>query len=115
MARFQRLLSALIHPNVAYLLLCSASSASTSSSPIPARSFPAWSAASRCCSALYALSVLPVRFAGVALILLGLALFVAEVKVTSYGLLAVGGLIALVLGSLMLFGPPSRRCGSASS
>ena len=52
---------------------------------------------------LYALSVLPVNLAGVGLILLALVFFIAEIKVTSYGLLAVGGIIALVLGSLLLF------------
>ncbi len=53
--------------------------------------------------AFFGLSVLPVNYAGVALILLGLVLFVAEIKVTSYGLLTVGGIISLVLGSLLLF------------
>src|SRR6185295_4015287 len=53
--------------------------------------------------ALYALSVLPVRFAGLALIFLGVGLLVAEIKVTSYGLLTLGGVGSLVLGSLILF------------
>ena len=53
--------------------------------------------------AFFALSVLPVNYVGVALIMLGLLMFIAEIKVTSYGLLTVGGIISLVLGSLMLF------------
>ena len=53
--------------------------------------------------AFFALSVLPVNYAGIALILLALIFFIAEIKVASYGLLTVGGLISLVLGSLMLF------------
>jgi membrane-bound serine protease (ClpP class) len=56
--------------------------------------------------ALYSLSVLPVNLAGVALICVGLLLFLLEVKVTSYGMLTVGGLISFVLGSLMLFDAP---------
>jgi len=53
--------------------------------------------------AFFALSVLPVNYVGVALIVLAVVLFVAEVKVTSYGALALGGIIALVLGLGMLF------------
>ncbi|HKH44178.1 MAG TPA: nodulation protein NfeD [Thermoanaerobaculia bacterium] len=53
--------------------------------------------------AFFALSVLPVNVAGLALILLSLLFFIAEIKVVSHGLLAVGGVISLVLGSLMLF------------
>jgi len=53
--------------------------------------------------AFLALSVLPVNIAGLALIVLAIGFFVAEIKVTSHGLLAVGGVIALVLGSLILF------------
>ena len=56
--------------------------------------------------ALYSLSVLPVSWAGVALIVVALLLFLLEVKVTSYGFLTVGGLICFVLGSLMLFDGP---------
>jgi membrane-bound serine protease (ClpP class) len=53
--------------------------------------------------ALYALQTLPVNYAGVALIVIGIVLFLLEIKITSYGLLTVGGLIALFFGSLMLF------------
>jgi membrane-bound serine protease (ClpP class) len=55
---------------------------------------------------LYSVSVLPVSWAGVALIFVALMLFVLEVKVTSYGLLTIGGVISFVLGSLMLFDGP---------
>jgi membrane-bound serine protease (ClpP class) len=53
--------------------------------------------------AFFALSVLPVNYAGIALIILAMIFFIAEVKVTSYGLLTVAGVISLILGSLMLF------------
>ncbi|MBD3873351.1 MAG: hypothetical protein IFK91_10610 [Acidobacteria bacterium] len=49
---------------------------------------------------------MPVSWAGVALIFVALMLFILEVKVTSYGLLTVGGVITFVLGSLMLFDGP---------
>jgi membrane-bound serine protease (ClpP class) len=51
--------------------------------------------------------MLPVSFAGLALILFAIILFIAEVKVASHGLLAVGGVISLFLGSLMLIESPA--------
>jgi membrane-bound serine protease (ClpP class) len=56
--------------------------------------------------AFYALQMLPVNYAGLALIFFGIILFIAEVKVASHGLLAVGGVISLFLGSMMLFQSP---------
>ena len=56
--------------------------------------------------AFFAFQVLPVSSAGVLLILFGLALLVLEVKVTSYGLLGVGGVLSLFLGSIMLIDSP---------
>jgi len=53
--------------------------------------------------AFLALSTLPVNYAGIALIALGIVFFVAEVKVTSHGILAAGGVVSLVLGSIILF------------
>jgi membrane-bound serine protease (ClpP class) len=54
----------------------------------------------------FALSVLPVDYAGLALLFLALLLFIAEIKVVSHGVLAIGGTISLVLGALMLFKSP---------
>src|SRR5712692_3925559 len=53
--------------------------------------------------ALYAFSVLPVNLAGLALILFAILLFIAEIKVVSHGILAVGGAVSLIAGSLLLF------------
>lgn len=53
--------------------------------------------------AFFALQTLPVRSAGILLILFSIILFILEVKVTSYGILSIGGIIAMFLGSLMLF------------
>jgi membrane-bound serine protease (ClpP class) len=55
--------------------------------------------------ALYSLHQLPINYAGLALIVLAIVLFIAEVKIASFGLLAVGGIISMILGSLMLFDP----------
>ena len=59
--------------------------------------------------ALYALSVLPIDYAGAALVLLGIGLMVAEVHIGSFGALGVGGIIAFVIGAIMMF--PSRAPG----
>jgi membrane-bound serine protease (ClpP class) len=53
--------------------------------------------------AFFSFQTLPVNYAGVILILLAIIFFIAEVKVASYGILSIGGLVALTLGSLMLF------------
>jgi membrane-bound serine protease (ClpP class) len=52
--------------------------------------------------AFFALQMLPINYAGLALILLGIILFIAEVKITSYGMLSVGGAVCMFLGSIML-------------
>jgi membrane-bound serine protease (ClpP class) len=52
--------------------------------------------------------MLPISFAGLALILFAIILFIAEIKVVSHGLLAVGGVISLLLGSLMLIESPAE-------
>jgi membrane-bound serine protease (ClpP class) len=51
---------------------------------------------------MYALHALPINYAGLALIIFGIVLFILELKITSYGLLTVGAIISLLLGSLML-------------
>jgi membrane-bound serine protease (ClpP class) len=55
--------------------------------------------------ALYAFQLLPVNYAGLALILLGLAFIVAEAFLPSFGTLGIGGVVALVFGSVILFDP----------
>lgn len=57
--------------------------------------------------AFYAFQTLPINYAGLLLILLAIILFIAEIKVTSYGMLAVGGIIAMILGSMMLIRSPA--------
>lgn len=58
--------------------------------------------------AFYALQMLPISFAGLALILFAIILFIAEIKVVSHGLLSVGGVISLFLGSMMLIENPTE-------
>jgi len=53
--------------------------------------------------ALYALNLIPFNYAGLLLIILGIAFMLAEVLITGFGILGIGGVIAFVLGSLLLF------------
>lgn len=53
--------------------------------------------------AFFAMQTLPVDYAGLMLICLAIVLFLAEIKITSYGLLSLGGIISLILGSMMFF------------
>ncbi|MDH3252980.1 MAG: nodulation protein NfeD [Ignavibacteria bacterium] len=52
--------------------------------------------------AFYSLHTLPVNYAGLALIVVGIILFILEIKITSYGMLTLGGIVAVLLGSIML-------------
>lgn len=102
----ERLLSVLANPNVAYLLMALGMLGIYMELSHPGAILPGVVGVIAILLALYSLSVLPVNLAGAALIVVGLVLFVLEVKVTSYGLLTAGGLAAFVLGSLMLFDSP---------
>jgi len=65
--------------------------------------------------ALTAFQVLPISYAGVSLLLLGIGLLVAELFLPTFGLLGVGGVVAFVLGSLFLFDAPSQEIMVARS
>ena len=53
--------------------------------------------------AFFAFQILPINYAGLALIIIAIILFILEISITSYGLLTIGGLISMILGSMMLF------------
>jgi membrane-bound serine protease (ClpP class) len=63
--------------------------------------------------ALYALALLPINYAGAALVLIGIGLMIAEAHIGAFGAIGVGGVAAFVIGSLMMF--PSRVPGFALS
>jgi membrane-bound serine protease (ClpP class) len=63
--------------------------------------------------ALYALALLPVNYAGAALVLVGIGLMIAEAHIGAFGAIGVGGIVAFVIGALMMF--PSRVPGFALS
>jgi len=103
MGRMEKLLGIVSHPNVAYVLFLLGLVGLYFELSTPGAILPGVVGGISLLLALYAFSVLPVNIAGLALILFAIALFVAEIKVVSHGLLSVGGAVALVAGSLMLF------------
>ena len=102
----QQVLSAVAHPQIAYLLLTLGMLGLTVEFWNPGAVFPGVAGGICLLLAFFALQVLPVSSAGVLLILLGIALLILEVKVTSFGVLAVGGAASLFFGSLMLIDSP---------
>lgn len=98
-----KLLAVITEPTVAYLLLLVGLYGLLFEGYSPGAVFPGVVGAICLLTALYALQVLPVNYAGVALIALGVALMTAEIAMPSFGSLGIGGLIALVVGSLILF------------
>lgn len=98
-----QLLGVITEPTVAYLLLLVGLYGLMIEAYTPGALFPGVTGAICLLLALYALQVLPVNYAGVALIVLGVGLMSAEFVMPSFGSLGIGGLIALVAGSLILF------------
>ncbi len=103
----QRVLSAIAHPNIAYLLLSLGMLGLTIELWTPGAVLPGVVGGVSLLLAFFALQLLPVNYAGLLLILLGLLLFALEIKVTSYGLLTAGGVISLVFGSMILMDSPA--------
>jgi membrane-bound serine protease (ClpP class) len=102
----QKVLSALAHPQIAYLLLTLGILGLTVEFWNPGAIFPGVAGGICLLLAFFALQVLPISYTGVLLILLGITLLILEVKVTSFGVLAVGGIAAIFFGSLMLIDSP---------
>ncbi len=102
----QRFLSTLAHPQIAYLLLTLGTLGLTIELWNPGSIFPGVAGGICLLMAFFAFQVLPISYAGLALIVFGIALLILEIKVTSYGLLGVGGVVSLFLGSLMLIDSP---------
>lgn len=102
-----RILDVLSDPNVAYIFLLLGIYGLLFELYNPGSIFPGVVGVISIIIALYSLHTLPVNYAGVALIAFGILLFVLEIKITSYGLLTVGGAISLLLGSVMLINSES--------
>lgn len=98
----RRILNAVSDPTIAYLLLMLGIIGIFFEISQPGVILPGVIGTLAILLALFAFQALPVNYVGVLLILLGLVLFILEIKVTSYGMLSIGGVIALTFGSLML-------------
>ncbi len=98
-----KILDVIANPNVAYILLMIGGLGIMMELYHPGVMFPGIVGGISLLLAFFALQVLPVNYVGIMLIILAVILFVLELKVTSFGLLSVGGIISLTLGSVMLF------------
>jgi membrane-bound serine protease (ClpP class) len=107
----RKILSAVAHPHLALLLFLLGVLGIYVEVTHPGLIFPGVVGVISILLAFYAFALLPVNYTGLLLILLAIGMFILEVKVTSYGLLTVGGIVSMIFGCLMLFSgaPPELR------
>jgi membrane-bound serine protease (ClpP class) len=103
MSEMRRILAVIADPNIAFILLSLGGLGLYFELMNPGAILPGVVGGICLILGFFALSVLPVNYAGLALLFLALVLYIAEIKVVSHGVLAIGGTVALVLGALMLF------------
>ncbi len=101
-----RVLNAISNPNVAYILMMIGMLGLYFELSNPGLILPGVVGAISLVLAFYSFQTLPINYAGLMLIGLAVVFFIVEIKVVSFGLLTIAGLISLVLGSLMLFDSP---------
>jgi membrane-bound serine protease (ClpP class) len=102
-----RFLSAIADPNIAYILMMIGFFGLFFELSNPGAIFPGIAGSICIIVAFYALHTLSANYAGVALIILAMIMFLLEIKVTSYGGLTLGAVISLLLGSILLFDYPT--------
>lgn len=106
----ERVIAAIADPNIGFILLVLGVLGVYVEFTSPGLIFPGIAGAILALLGLSSLSILPINWTGVALLVLAFALFVLEAKFTSHGMLGIGGTIAMVLGALLLVnGPPEMR------
>jgi membrane-bound serine protease (ClpP class) len=106
----ERVIVAIADPNIGFILLVLGVLGIYVEFHAPGLIFPGIAGAILALLGLSSLSILPINWVGVALLVLSLALFALEAKVASHGMLGVGGTISMVLGALLLInGPPEMR------
>jgi len=98
-----KILDVVANPNIAYLLMMIGGIGIMMELYNPGMIFPGVVGGICLLLSFFALQVLPVNYVGILLMILAVILFIAEIKVVSYGLLSVGGIVSLTLGSVMLF------------
>ena len=103
MSLWEKILNIISDPNIAYILLLLGTYGLLFELYSPGAILPGIIGVIALVLAFYAMHTLPVNYAGLALIVFAIILFLLEIKIVSYGLLAIGGIISLLLGSMMLF------------
>jgi len=98
-------LQVISNPNIAYVLMTIGTIGLIAELYNPGAILPGVVGAISLILAFYSLQSLPVNYAGVLLFILGIVMLILEVTVTSFGLLAIGGVTSMILGSLMLMNP----------
>ena len=98
-----KLLAVITNPNIAYILMLLGIYGLFFELANPGYVLPGVIGGISILLALYALQVLPVNYAGLGLMILGVALMVGELFVPSFGILGIGGVISFVMGSILLF------------
>jgi membrane-bound serine protease (ClpP class) len=112
----ERMISSIADPNIAFILLVLGALGIYVEYLSPGLIFPGVGGGIVLLLGLSALSVLPINWLGAALLLLSFAFFVLETKFASHGILGTGGVIAMILGSLLLInGPPEMRIRVSTS
>jgi membrane-bound serine protease (ClpP class) len=103
----QKILNTIAHPNIAYLLMMAGILGLYMEFSHPGTIFPGVAGAISLLLAFASLQLLPINYTGLALMVFGVALLVGEAFFPSFGVLGVGGIISLALGSLLLFDTPT--------
>ena len=98
-----KVLKTISNPNIAYILMMIGLAGLYFELSHPGAIFPGVIGAISLILAFFAFQTLPVSAAGIMLIILSLVFFIMEMKIASYGLLSVAGVVSLLLGSVMLF------------
>ena len=107
MSVWEKLLNVLSDPTIAYILLMIGMYGIMFELFSPGAILPGIAGVIALILAFYSMQTLPVNYAGLALIIFGVILFLLEIKIVSHGLLAIGGTVSLFLGSVMLIKPGS--------
>jgi len=103
----QKILSLISDPNIAYVLMLLGFYGLFFELTSPGSIFPGVIGGISLILAFYSFQTLPVNYAGLLLIILAIILFILEIKIISHGVLTIGGIIAMIIGSLMLFESPA--------
>ncbi len=101
-----RFLNVITDPNIAYILMMLGMLGLFFELSNPGAILPGVIGGISLILAFFAFQSLPINYAGLLLILFGIVLLIAEIKVVSHGILTIGGTISMILGSLMLFDAP---------